>query len=109
MSALPRVARPWAPRPPLLRRPATAHRALPPLADVVPSLVEFEARLNPAVAVAALVAAAPPIIFWARIAMNARRVAAAAASAEAAEKEKERERKALLDRLNGKQGGGSDE
>lgn len=95
---------PAAPLAPRRQRATPRCAALPPtiIADAVPALVEFEARLNPAVAVAAAVAAAPPIIFWARIALNARKKAAEAAAAEAAAAARAAERAELLDRLNGK-------
>ena len=66
------------------------------LADAVPALVSFEPRLNPAVAVAAACAAVPPIVFWARIAINARRRVVE-------EEERERERAARLARLRGEE------
>ena len=76
--------------------PTTARRALPLhlLADAIPPLVHFEPRLNPGVAVAAACAAVPPIVFWARIALNARRKVME-------EEEKETQRAARLARLRG--------
>jgi len=84
------------PPPPPPARPATARRALPihQLAESVPPLVHFEPRLNPGVAVAAACAAVPPIVFWARIALNARRKVME-------EEAKEAERAARLARLRG--------
>lgn len=61
-------------------------------------LPEFEARLNPAALVGAACAAVPPIVFWARIAVNARKRVKK-------EADDERDRLARLERLKGGGGG----
>ena len=75
--------------------------AAPPLRDNggdTPS--SFEPRLSTEIAVAAAAAATPPLVFWARIALNARRVAREAADQEAAAAAREVARLDLLKRLD---------
>ena len=63
----------------------------PPLAGSDTGIVanpSFEPVLSPGIAVAAAAAATPPIVFWARIALNARRVAKEAEAKEAARLER---------------------
>jgi len=83
-----------------LRPRAPPQRALLPpslLADVAALAVEptFEPRLNPAALIGAACAAVPPVVFWARIAVNARK----RVNKEEAD---ERARLERLDRLSGK-------
>jgi hypothetical protein len=41
--------------------------------DAATAAQSFEAKIDPAIAVAAAVAAVPPIVFWVRIALNEQR------------------------------------
>jgi hypothetical protein len=77
---------------------AAAPRTAPPLSDGG-GASSFEPRLSPGIAAAAAAAATPPIVFWARIFINARRAVKDAEDKEAA-------RLALLARIQGKGGEG---
>ncbi|GMH42045.1 hypothetical protein BSKO_09964 [Bryopsis sp. KO-2023] len=65
------------------------------LADAAAEVSSFEPRFNPAVGVAALVAAIPPILFWVRVYNNIQRV-------EREKREEEEDRQNRIKRLFGK-------